>query len=380
MKQLIGIRKIYDEKMIHILHVFNNLNRGGAETLIMNVYRSIDRSKVQFDFAVHSALPQDYIEEIEELGGKVYVFPAFKGVNWLHYKRVWKRFLIENNQYQAIHSHIRSYSFIYLKEAKKKEIITIAHGHSTSNGFGVKSFVKNVMQHNIRKYADYYLGCSIESGEWLFGSKIVNSEKFSIFKNSINIKDFIYNQNTRNYFRNNLSINSKVAMVNVGRFTNCKNQKFLIDVLYKLLMIDNKYCLILVGDGKLKPKIKKYVHKLKLDEYVFFLGKIKNVADILSASDIFVMPSKWEGFPLSIIEAQVSQLPCIVSDNITKSTNVSGKVFFLPIKNGANQWVDLITKIALIARTNGSVFINGSFDALDNSKWLYEYYTKIIKK
>ena len=163
-------------KKIRILHVLGSLNMGGAETLIMNLYRNIDRDKIQFDFVVHTNKIGLYEDEIKELGGKIYRIQRYKGINHFSYKKEWNNFFEEHKEYKIIHGHMRSTASIYLKIAKKYGRITIAHSHNTSNGHGFSSLVKKILQYNIRNVSDYFMGCSYEANKRLFGKTCLNTQ------------------------------------------------------------------------------------------------------------------------------------------------------------------------------------------------------------
>lgn len=195
--------------MIRILHVLGGLDRGGAETMVMNLYRAIDKTQVQFDFITHTNRRQAYTEEIEKLGGKIYYFPKFKGINYFQLKSIWKKFFKDHPEYRILHSHVRSYASLYLPIAKKAGLKTIIHSHSTSNGRGLGSVVKRIMQYPLRWQADYFFGCSKEAGTWLFGDKIVNSPKYHILRNAIDTEQYKFNPEIRKEYREKLGLGEK---------------------------------------------------------------------------------------------------------------------------------------------------------------------------
>ena len=173
-----SIRRIIKmSEPIRILHVFGQMNRGGAETMIMNLYRHIDRTKIQFDFMVHSEEKCAFDDEIGQLGGKIYRVPRYNGRNHFLYIKEWSKFISNHKEYKIIHGHIRSTASFYLKVCKDNDRVTIIHSHSTSSGSGIiSSVVKNILQYPIRKIADYFIACSIPAGKWLFGENIVGGD------------------------------------------------------------------------------------------------------------------------------------------------------------------------------------------------------------
>jgi len=176
---------------IRVLQVFAQMNRHGSESMIMSMYRNIDRSKVQFDFIVHTTDKCDYDEEIESLGGRIYSIPRYTGTNHFLYKKAWHNFLKQHSDYKIIHGHIRSTASIYLKIAKKYGLITIAHSHNTSSGAGFSAIVKNIYQYPIRYIVDYLFACSKSAGTWLFGERACRKDNFFILNNAIDTKKFI---------------------------------------------------------------------------------------------------------------------------------------------------------------------------------------------
>ena len=168
-----------------ILHVLGSLTRGGAQTMIMNLYRNIDRDKVQFDFIVHTNKKYEYDDEVTSLGGKIYSFPSYKGKNHFGYKNAWKSFLVNHPEYKIIHGHVRSTASIYLKIAKQYGLNTIAHSHNTSSGNGISAFVKNTLQFPLRYIADNLFACSEYAGTWLFGKNVQRKKNFYILNNEI---------------------------------------------------------------------------------------------------------------------------------------------------------------------------------------------------
>ena len=318
-----------------ILQVMGTLNRGGAETLLMNIYREIDRKKIQFDFIVHSDDANnlgDYKDEILELGGHIYSFPKYRIINHVYYKKMWNKFFEDHNEYKVIHGHIRSTASIYLKIAKKHGLVTIAHSHSISSGKGFEGAIKSILQYKIRFVADYFMGCSKKANEWLFGKKIAKSNKCRILKNGIDIKKFSFNETIRKKVRKKLNItDGDILIGHVARFSNEKNQIFALEVLKDITKDNKKYKLIFIGDGPDKEKIIKRTNELNLKNNVIFLGSVPNVYEYLNAMDIFIFPSLYEGLGMALIEAQISGLKCLASKNVPLEAKITDNVKFLSL-------------------------------------------------
>lgn len=328
--------------MIRILHVLGGLDRGGAETMVMNLYRAIDRSQIQFDFITHTDRHQAYTDEILKLGGKIYYFPKFKGINFLQVKKLWTKFFKEHPEYKILHSHVRSYASLYLPIAKKAGLKTIIHSHSTSNGKGLSSFVKRLMQFPLRYQADYFFGCSKEAGEWLFGKKVVESSKYHILRNAIDTEKFIYSAELRNRMRKELNLENKLIIGNIGRLTYPKNQSFLIEVFEEVCKKNCDTVLVIVGKGSLEKKLREKVSFLGLENNVVFLGERSDIPAIMFAMDVFVFPSIYEGLGIVAVESQAAGLRTICSDRIPKETEITDLIEYISLKESKEKWSESI--------------------------------------
>lgn len=360
--------------MIRILHVFGGLNRGGAETMIMNLYRSIDKTKLQFDFIVHTSRKQAYEDEIIALGGRIYVFPRFNGLNFLFMKKYWTSFLNAHREYRVLHSHVRSYASLFIPIAKKRGLKTIVHSHSTSNGKGVVSIAKRLMQYPLRKQADFFIGCSKEAGEWLFGKKTLQSDRYYMLPNAIDVEAYRFKPEIREKYRSILGLKDERTFIHVGRFHPAKNHAFLLDLFEEIHKTDNNTKLILVGDGELRPKIEKRIHELHLASSVILTGSRNDVPNLLMVADCFLFPSLWEGLPVTVIEAQAAGLPCLISDRVTNDVRVSELVHPLSIKNGVDEWIKTIYELDYMRQDVSKQIVNAGFDVNTTAVWLEDFY------
>jgi len=365
---------------LRVLQVFSEMNRGGAETMIMNLYRHIDKTKIQFDFVVHTKEKCEFDEEIENHGGIIYRVPRYIGKNHFEYIDSWKNFFINHQDYKIIHGHIRSTASLYLKVAKKLGLITIAHSHNTSSGNGISSIVKNILQYPIRYTADYFLACSEASGKWLFGNRIILNRNFKLLLNAIEIDNFLFNNDLRNTIRKEFGVEDKYVIGHVGRFHPQKNHDFLINI-FKI--VHNKFTnsvLLLIGDGDLKESIQTKVKKENLENSVIFTGLRSDVPDILNGMDIFLMPSLFEGLPVTLIEAQANGMNCIVSDSITSEVKITDQVEFISLKNSTEYWSEIILKyMGKNERKNMSnQIVKAGYDIKANAKWLEGFYKSLL--
>ena len=363
---------------IRILHMIGSLEIGGSQAMIMNIYRNIDREKIQFDFVIDQNRGGFFEKEITELGGKIYKMPSFKGTNIHEIRKNWDVFFTEHPEYKILHSHIRSYASLYIPIAKKHGVKTIIHSHSTSNGSGISALVKAVMQYPLRYQADYFFGCSKKSGEWLFGKKIASGDRFFIIKNAINTDEYKADGNVRNQYREELGIDENVIVyVHVGRLHEAKNHIFLLELFDEIVKKNPKDVLLLVGDGELRNQIVEKINKLDLSRNVIMMGARKDVANILKASDCFLFPSNWEGLPVTVVEAQAAGLPCFISDRITDEVNITSLVKKLPIDQGTKCWIDAIESDDLKKQDVIRQICEAGFDIKQSTEWLQNFYEEI---
>ncbi|WP_226545046.1 glycosyltransferase family 1 protein [Bacillus thuringiensis] len=329
---------------LRVLHVVVNMNRGGAETLIMNLYRNIDRSKVQFDFLTCKEGVFD--EEVVTLGGKVHRIPYVTDVGHRGYIKALDTFFNAHPQYKIVHSHMDKMSGFVLRSAKKARVpVRIAHSHSTSSeGGAIAKIYKSYAGAFITSCATHFLACSVAAAQWLFANR---ESATKILKNGIECDEFTFNPDIREQVRKELKLHDDVFVIgHVGRFAHPKNHTFLIDIFAQLIKYRPNSILLLVGDGPLRLEMEKKVEKLNLTEKVKFLGIRSDINRLLQAFDTFVFPSIYEGLPVTLIEAQGAGLPCIISDTITQDVdlglNLVEQCSLLHIRN----WVGLLQNIA----------------------------------
>jgi glycosyltransferase involved in cell wall biosynthesis len=344
--------------MIRILHVVGIMNTGGIETWLMNVYRHIDRTKIQFDFVVHTVDRKGYYdEEIEKLGGRIIHIPEFRIINIFKYKKTWRE-LLKRNEYKILHTHIRSMAPIYLKIARQYGIKTISHAHNISNGKFPVSLVKNMFQKNIAVYSDIRLACSNEAGNWLF-----KKYSFMIIKNAIDASLYILNSKIRDEYRKKYDIEHNVVIGHIGRFSYQKNHNFLLSIFAELYKRNKAFKLVLIGDGELKEVIEKKIQKMNLASSVICTGVRSDIPNLLQMIDIFIFPSLYEGLGIALIEAQAAGLQCFVSDTIPKEAIITDMVNVLSIDEPASKWADKILNIMNTQRENTlSCIQNNGYD------------------
>lgn len=322
---------------IRVLHVLNRLDRGGAESMLMNYYRNIDRNKVQFDFVVHGDDAGAYADEVLALGGRIFHVPKLYGHNIFSYILAWKKLLKNHQEIRIVHGHMPSTAFIYLFLAKIYGKYVVDHSHSVEHDRTERKIIHKLrycIYWGTRLIPNRFFACSIEAGIDKYGIGIVNSPRFAIWHNAINIKRFKYDNKNRDNVRNQLSIPLDAKVIgHVGRFIDVKNHVFIIHMFSSYKKQNKDSILLLVGDGELREKVELEAKEYSVWDSIRFAGNVSNVEDYMSAMDVFILPSKYEGLPLVTIEAQANGLPCIVSDVVTQSVVVTAPplVTFLPI-------------------------------------------------
>jgi len=363
-------------KPIRILNIVPDMKAAGVETLIMNMYRNIDRSKVQFDFIVHSQERQFYDDEIEKLNGKIYRFSYKDDKNFFKYIRDLENFFDEHKEYKIVHGHMQSMMPIYLKIAKKKGVkVRIAHSHNNSYEKSLKGFVLHILSRFSKKYSNMNFACSKLAGKYLFGSM-----DFEVINNAIDLDKFYFEKRIRSIIRKKYGIKENEILIgNVGRMEKQKNQLFLVDVFEECLKHNSNYKLIIIGKGKLEKEIIKKVKEKNIESKVVFLKDIKNVNELMQAMDIFALPSLYEGLGIVLIEAQMSGLKCYATANtIAEETNITKNIDYIPLEKKI--WVNKIlnTDIAqdrFIEKNQGK-----EFDIKNISKKLEEKYISMYNE
>jgi glycosyltransferase involved in cell wall biosynthesis len=358
---------------IRILMVNYKMQCAGIEAFIMNMYRNVDRSKVQFDFLVHYTERQFYDDEIEQLGGKIYRLSIREDNNFKKYLSDLKYFFAQHPEYKIIHGHMESFGGFYFKEAKSAGIpVRIAHSHIAQSNKGLKGFVKKVMNRSFKTYATDLFACSQVAGTFLFGS---NAE-FTVFNNAVDIGKFRFNQSVREEVRKELNLTDEFIIGHVGRFNTQKNHTFLIDIFKAIHVRNSEAVLLLIGEGDLENEIKRKVQELGLESNVKFLGVRRDVNRLFQAMDVFILPSLFEGLPVAGVEAQAAGLKCIFTDTVTKQTSVTDNTEYYPIGMDTDKWADEILKweSAYIRIDMSTDIKKAGYDIMEQARQLQEFY------
>ena len=367
--------------MNRVLHVVNSMGVGGIETFLMNVYRKIDRDNLQFDFLLHKKTNSHYEKEIISLGGKIFYLPTRReGI--IESKRALNEFFDLHSEYHIVHEHVSSLSDIDALICAHKHGVNgrIIHAHSTAApGSRIHKYLHKMNQKKLKKAANYYFSCSDASTRWLYsGTGVIDKVKF--IPNGVDCQRFCFDQTIRDNYRNKLSLSNKKVIIHIGRLSTEKNHMFLIDAFDYYHKNNPESLLLLIGDGILKSQIQELIYKKNLSESIIMLGVRKDIPELLMASDLFVLPSLFEGFPVSIIEAQSTGIPCLYSNNITATAKVLENVKQLDINKGSIIWSDEFENMIKLGRfKNAYNEMSASKFNIDNvTRTLSEFYQSVI--
>ena len=326
---------------IRIAQIMGKMNSGGVESVVMNYYRNIDKNKVQFDFIIDEDSQNIPKEEIENMGGKIILVPPYKNI--ISYINVLKN-IFREERYKIVHSHLNTLSVFPLYAAKMANVsVRIAHSHSTSNKKEWKrDILKNILKLFSKLNATHYFCCSEVAGRWLFGDKLYDRNQVMLINNAIDIEKFAYNKEEYNKIREELKLDDKLVITHVGRFVQVKNHRLLIDIFNEIHKINSQSILLLAGDGPLLEDIKEKVNKLNLSDSVRFLGIRNDINELMKGTDIFLLPSLYEGLPVVGVEAQAAGVLCILSKNITKEIKIIETTKFIDISDSSKEIAEFI--------------------------------------
>ena len=356
---------------IKVLQVLNGLGHGGAEAFVMNMYRNIDRDKVQFDFLVRSTDNSKYEEEVKRLGGKIFITSPFPAAFWKNYKET-KKFFREHTDYDIIHVHANSLIYLLpLKLSKKYGVkCRVIHSHNTRSAKSIYKIIHDYNKKKIEKYATQCFACSSIAGKWMFDGE------FDIIKNAIDTNKFTFNQETRNKVRRMLKIDDKFVVGHVGRFTYQKNHKFVLEIFREIVKLNPNAVLLLIGEGELKTEVAEKANLMGIDEKIIFLGTKDNISDFLNSFDVFIFPSFFEGLPIALVEAQASGVPCLISDVISNETIVTDVVKKKSLEDSVQDWAKEAINWALKTERKNMYqeIVDSGFDMSSAVKTLENFY------
>ena len=364
---------------MRVLQVIGAMDCGGAETVVMNLYRNMDRGKVQFDFVVHTRRECFYDREIRRLGGRIYRAEKYNVRNYFAYRGWWREFFRAHPEYRVVHGHIGSSAAIYLREARCAGRYAVAHSHNT-NGSGDSFLHRTAWQAcswPTRFAADAFFGCSRQAGLDRYGSRVVNSERYRQFNNAIDGGRFSFSAPARDRIRREYGWENAFVVGHVGRFAPQKNHGRLLEIFREVHDRERSARLLLLGEGPLEGEMRRKCAELGIEGAVAFVGVRADAQDYYSAMDVFCFPSLWEGLGMAAVEAQANGLPCVAAESVPREADIGAGLFeSLGLKQPDAIWAD-----ALLAR-RGQPRMRGTeeylktagYDIAGQARWLARFY------
>lgn len=355
-----------------------NIGKAGVATIVYKWGQQFDSEKVVYDYLMQSGLPEEkYQDAIREKGGIIYTLNEKRSMFGIV---KWVQEIIESNNYTVLHINSDSayIAAAYIYAAKRAGIEHIyVHSHCTQidDNNNIKRFIKTAIHKICKPYVirntDMFLACSKLAGEWMFGKKNVNTPKYNTIFNGVEVEKYRYDKKARDELRNVLGVSDKYVIGNVGRLSYQKNQRFLLKLFREYLKNTPNTVLIIVGEGELRDELEEYSNHLGIRGRVHFLGMRSDVPALISAFDCMVMPSLFEGLPVTMVEAQMGKLPCVVSDRITEEADFTGLVSYVSLEDELLSWVNAIHKYEEFDRPNFSYdYLNCDFNILNTAKEL----------
>ena len=361
--------------MLRVLQVLDKISvDSGASIVVMNYYKALEQKRLTFDFMLNEEPNVETRAFIESKGSKIYIMPALKTGNTFKYIKALKTFYKEH-EYQIIHGHVANSAVFYFGRARKTARHRIIHSHNTRSSDNFIKRIRNfALTRFIKNVATDYMACSKVAADFLFGKK--NSA--IILNNAVDIVKFSYNPEKRDSIKTSLNTGDKKVIGHIGRFSTQKNHKFLIDFFFELTKTNKNALLLLIGSGDLYDSIKQKVREKGIEDKVRFTGIVDNAHEYLSAMDVFVLPSLFEGLPMTGVEAQINGLPCIFSDAVTRETQISDNTKFLPIDK-TKLWVDETNRMLGIGRIENKDINTDNFNINIQVEKLTSYYEGLVR-
>lgn len=352
---------------IRVAQILNRMDSGGIEAVVLNYYRHIDHSKVQFDFyfAEGSSLPQR--AELEALGAGLYPIPPYSRPLAYH-KALYTAFRQRN--YKIVHAHLSTMSVFPLFAAWRAGVpVRICHNHSTAHwGEGAKTLLKYLLRPLNKLFATDWFACGETAGRWMYGDKAFDTGKVTVMPNAIDTAKFAYDPAARVHLREELGIPQNAFVVgHVGRFTYAKNHTFLLKIFAELLEAKPNAYLLLVGEGELQEQIRQQIQNLDLQDKTIFTGVRQDANELYSLMDTFCLPSRYEGMPVVAWEAQANGLPCVLADTMTSEAAKSDQAVFLSLSSPPQIWADTLAHAERLPADNIP-------DIRKNAAWLQAFY------
>lgn len=323
---------------IRVLHIVQQMQAAGLETFLMNMYRNIDRDKVQFDFLTHYAGRRFFDDEIERLGGRIYRMSVREDFNFFRYLKGLDRFFDEHPEYRIVHGHMDSLGVLYLKKAEKHGVpVRIAHAHRVLSKISLKQRLRSFMARRYGKHATDLFACSEDAGRHMFGD-----HTFRVVRNAIELSRFAFDPVVRGAARAELGLEGNFVVGNVGRFYHEKNHAFLLDIFAEIVAREPAAVLLMAGEGPLMEEIRKKAVAFGIGDACVFLGARADVDRLYQAMDVFVFPTLFEGLGIVTLEAQTAGLPTVCSDIIPSEARIAPNFYPVALSEPAEKWAEAV--------------------------------------
>lgn len=357
------------------MQVVGKMNAGGVKAVVMEYYRHIDRNKIQFDFIVDEDSKDIAWEEIESLGGRVFVVPRYERI-FSYIKELY--LLFRKEKVDIVHCRINTLNVFPLMAAWAARVpVRIAENLTTSHPDEKKTILKKLLRPFQALFATNCMACSKHCAEWMYGKNY--KKKVEIVPTAYDTKKYAYQYERREAVREALGIRGKTVFGNIGRMTFQKNQLFLLDIFSEIKKKNKNAVLLLIGDGELRPLIEKKIEALKLENEVILTGTKSEVADYYQAMDCFLFPSKYEGLGIVVVQAQNSGLPCVVSTEVPSEANITGQVKYLKLSDNKNVWAQkALEEVEFSKREDQTEKLNkAGYDIVEASRKLSDFYLNL---
>lgn len=365
--------------MERIAVIMGKMHSGGKKNLVMEYYRQIDRTKIQFDFICDEDSNAIPIEEIENLGGRVYVIPRYQDI-FSNIKAIEK--ICKENHYKIAHGYNGTMNLFGLYAAWRAGVpIRINESISMAHNADKKTIIKNVLKPFSRCFATHYMANGETCGRWQFGDKLYDGGKVAIFKTVINVDENKYDEELRNKARKEFGLENNIVVGHIGRLTNQKNTLFIIDVFGEMEKLESKAKLLIIGDGELREDMLKKIEKYGIKDKVLYLGRREDIKQFYNAMDAFLLPSLYEGLPVVGVEAECCGLPMFFSTEIPEESSACNDLgVFIGLDKSAKEWAEIVLKkIRENKRVNHSEQVKkAGFDSVTEAGKLLEYYGNLI--
>src|SRR5690554_130761 len=367
---------------VRVLQVVTSMDVGGIETMLMNLYRNVDRSKVQFDFLFHRNEQSYYDEEIINLGGKIYNVEPARASRLHRYMGSLNDFFSETCQHKIVHSHVSIISFFVLREALKQGVpFRIAHSHEAHKSLREHRLLRQplvmTLKPLVNRVCNFRFGCGVDAGRWLFGP----DEGFHVLKNAIDSKRYVFDRAVRGALRGELKIGDRFCVGHIGNFTSPKNYPFILKTFKAILERNSDAVLVLVGKNENDPTVAEQAARLGIDKNIIFTGIRSDVPQLLQAMDVFLFPSTFEGLPVAVIEAQAAGLPTLISDAVDSEVKITPDLEFKSLSESPEIWAEKVLEMGDRSKRHdrSQLVVDAGYDIKSNAEWLTNFYLELAE-